>query len=131
MDLARALTDPSFYDCTACERNPGRKVQLGHDGPPLQFWRENLITGEKLEECPMRAMLRIREAEPRLVRELERMRLEYFPLYRDGHLLVAGGVTEQPARYLGYMRELSAMERLVEGKINSLKAKNDSDPGET
>lgn len=116
MDLARAQIGPDFYDCSVCEKDPGKKVLLGHDGPPLGLWKANTITGAPLTECPMRTMLRARESDPRLVREVERMRLEYFPLYQDGHLLVEGGVAHQPAKYLDYMRALSVMDRIVELK---------------
>lgn len=32
--------------------------------------------------------------------EIERYSRTYYPMYDDGHLLVAGGVGDQPARYL-------------------------------
>ena len=123
---ARARVGPEFYDCGTCD--PGRQVLLGHDGPPMGLWRSNMITGAPLRECPIRTMLRTREADPRLSREIERMRLEYFPLFRQGHLLAAGGVAAQPARYLEYMRELSAADELFQLRLRP--SNDDADGGD-
>lgn len=92
------------------------KVQLGHDGPPVMY-RENLITGEPLARCPLRAM---QLADPAVIDEAERMRLEYYPLYTAGHLLVEGGVADQPALYLAYMREIDDLAKLTDLKAKQL-----------
>lgn len=84
---------------------------LGHDGPPTQFWKENLIDGKKLERCPLR---QLQLADPSLVAEINRHVHEYFPFYEDGHLLVAGGVSDQPARYLAYMGEIRQVWGMVD-----------------
>lgn len=72
---------------------------LGHDGPPRQYWTENLITGDELKRCPVRDLLEARVADPPLANEFDRYVEVYFPAYKDGHLLVAGGIADQPARY--------------------------------
>ena len=56
---------------------------------------------------------------PALAREAERYADVYFPAYRDKHLLVAGGLSDQPARYLaiiGIVRDMDArtQQRLLE-----------------
>jgi hypothetical protein len=88
---------------------------LGHDGPPQAFWTENLITGAPLERCPLRAIQLARETDPAIAHEVDRYAATYYPLYRDGHLLVEGGIADQPARYLellGVMRDIDhEMER--------------------
>jgi hypothetical protein len=93
---------------------------LGHDGPPTNLWRENLLTGEPLSRCPVRTLQLAEEdlESAALVRELERVADVYFPAYEQGVLLEAGGVSDQPARYLdliGLVRELRAdtQERYV------------------
>lgn len=91
---------------------------LGCDGEaPTGYWRENLIDGRELLCCPMRTM---RLAPVALRREVERHVHEYYPLYKDGHLLVAGGVADQPARYLDYMRTIGAVERVQQAKYDAL-----------
>lgn len=127
MDLARAKIGPDFYDCSACEKDPSKKVLLGHDGPPLGLWQTNTFTEAPLTECPMRTILRARETSPRIAREVDRMQYEYLPLYKDGHLLVAGGVAEQPARYLAFMRELAMTEKLFQLKARPVAAGAEED----
>ena len=86
---------------------------LGHDAPPTSFWRENLITEAPLTECPLRTLLRASAAERD---ELDRHVTTYYPAYRDGHLLVEGGVADQPARYLAIVRQLRESEETQERK---------------
>lgn len=94
------------------------RQMLGCDGgPPTSYWRENLISDRPLKMCPMRTL---REAPPEVRREVERHVNEYYPLYKDGHLLVAGGVSDQPARYLEYMRLISAMEKVVQAQFDKI-----------
>lgn len=99
-----------MYDCAHCERNPGLKSALGHDGPPT-LYPSNLVTGEKFTRCPVRTIQLTRAADPALVEEVERHRVELYPLYRDKGLLIAGGgVGDQPNRYMAYMETIAALE---------------------
>ena len=92
---------------------------LGCDGePPLGYWRENLIDGRDLLCCPQHTLSLAPVA---LRREVERMVHEYYPLYQDGHLLVAGGVADQPARYMTYMRLIGDMEKRVQARYDELR----------
>jgi hypothetical protein len=97
------------------------KVMLGHDGPPTSFWRENLLTGEPLHECPLRTWLRAFEDQPALAQELVRYTGTYFPAYEDGHLLEAGGLADQPARYLDGMIAIRDTKRAVQARYDELK----------
>jgi hypothetical protein len=91
------------------------KAQLGHDGPPTNLWTENLITGAPLERCPVRTIQLAREQRDPIVEEVDRHADVYYPAYRDGFLLVRGGLSDQPARYL----ELIGAIREVEGKVET------------
>jgi hypothetical protein len=42
--------------------------------------------------------------------ELDRYVDLYYPAYQEGHLLVAGGISEQPARYLELIRAIADIE---------------------
>ena len=90
---------------------------LGHDGPPTQYWKENLIDGKPLERCPLRTILL---ADPNLVSEMTRHVNEYFPFYEDGHLLVAGGISDQPARSIAYMLEIKRVRQTVDARYAEL-----------
>lgn len=92
---------------------------LGHEGPPTAYWKENLVDGTKLERCPMRSLLL---ADPELVAEINRHVNEYFPFYEGGHLLVAGGISDQPARWVAYMLEINRDQQLVDLKFAELNA---------
>jgi hypothetical protein len=111
--LARRLGGPDVYRCSACAKTPALLEHLGHDGPPTNLWRENLLTGETLPRCPVRTLL-LADEDPgtsALARELDRYADVYFPAYEQGYLLEAGGVSDQPARYwelIGLVRELRA-----------------------
>jgi hypothetical protein len=78
---------------------------LGHDGPPTgPAWKENLVDGEATRalsgpDSPARRP-------EQLVAEIHRHVNEYYPFYEDGHLLSAGGISDQPARYIAYMLEI-------------------------
>lgn len=50
---------------------------------------------------------------------------EYHPHYARGHLLVAGGLMEQPARYLAFMAEIGAMKARVDQRFE-----DETDPGD-
>lgn len=112
------------YNCDFCEKNPGMKLQLGHDGPPTSPWTENLLTGEPLTECPLRTLLRAWDTAPQLAAELDRYLGTYYPLYQDGHLLEAGGVSDQPARYLDYIVAIRSTEAAVQKKRDEIEAAN-------
>lgn len=113
-----------MYNCTACGSNPGLKQMLGHDGTPTGPWTENLITGAPLTECPLRTILRAREASPDLIAEYDRYLNVYYPLYQDGHLLVEGGVAAQPARYLDFMLAIRETQNTVEVKELAIRREN-------
>ncbi len=118
MRLARALAGPEFYDCAACDRNPGLKPRLGHDGPPAALWLENLLTAEPLTRCPIR---QLQLAPPELQAELDRDR-RTLPLYQAGHLLIAGGISDQPARWLETMQEMAELEEQAQATYLKIKA---------
>ena len=96
---------------------------LGCDGePPTGYWRENLIDGRDLLCCPQ---LTRRMAPAELRREMDRMWSEYYPLYsKDGHLLVTGGIADQPARFMEYMRAIGETVKAMEAKHTEI-AKGD------
>lgn len=96
------------------------KQLLGHDGPPQSPWRENLITGKPLAECPLRTLLRKRENDPALVQEVSQHVRVYFPAFERGVLLVAGGLADQPARYLELMTRIGETRRAVEAKHDEI-----------
>lgn len=89
---------------------------LGHDGPPESYWRENLITDAPLALCPLRTLQLARESDPILSREVERYDQTLYPAWRDGHLLVKGGIGDQPARYLEIINLVRHFEIAVEEK---------------
>jgi hypothetical protein len=96
------------------------KQMLGHDGPP-QLHAKNLLTGEPFARCPMRTLLIAEEREPALVREVEMVRLELFPPYRDhGVLPVAGGLLDQPAKTMDYLRLFRGFDRLSQAKYDEI-----------
>ena len=107
MDLARRLGGNELYDCRSCAANPALFEQLGHDGPPTNYWRENLLSGEPLQRCPVRELLALRETDPRALTEFEQHVGTYWPAYKAGHLLVAGGIADQPARYVDMMHAIA------------------------
>lgn len=103
MDLARAVAgaDAKVYDCATCTAR-GHQALFGHDGPPLGLWRDNLVSGEPLQRCPMRDLLEWQDAGSPLLEELER-HLRYRRHYQQGVLLEAGGLAAQPARYIAWL----------------------------
>lgn len=109
--MGRRLGGKELYDCESCRIRPALYQMLGHDGPPTQYWKENLIDGKPLERCPVRSL---QLADPSLVAEINRHVNEYYPFYEDGHLLVAGGIADQPARTVTYMLEIKRVSQLVD-----------------
>jgi hypothetical protein len=109
--LGRSLGGKELYDCESCAKRPALYAILGHDGPPTQYWKENLIDGKSLERCPLRSLLL---ADPQLVAEINRHVNEYYPFYQDGHLLVSGGISDQPARTVAYMLEIKRVWAMVD-----------------
>lgn len=111
------------YSCSQCEKQPYLYAALGHDGPPQTFYRTNLVTGAELEECPVMTLLK---APPEIQAELQRMELEYYPMYEDGHLLVAGGLVDQPSRYLDWMRRIRDTKKRTEAAFHAKKPDEES-----
>jgi hypothetical protein len=105
------------------------REKLGHDGTPMDYWRENLLSGEPLSECPLRTILRAHEAPATaaLSREVD-ARLEHYPEYERGVLFRAGGIADQPARYLELMRRIDSMKNATEAKYLKLLEEKD-EPG--
>ena len=89
-------------------------AQLGHDGPPTFPWTENLLTGTPLPLCPLR---QLQLADPDLREEVLRWKGVHFPLFLKGHLLVSGGISEQPSRWLDAMLFLEQLEHQQEAKL--------------
>jgi hypothetical protein len=89
---------------------------LGHDGPPMGFWDKNLITDQPLERCPIRTLQLEHAKHPRIAREIERYDDTYYPMYVAGHLLVNGGISDQPARYLAIIGEIAAVDAKTQAK---------------
>ena len=118
--MARRLGGKELYDCRECGKNPALLEQLGHDGPPTNYWRENLITDEPLKRCPLRDLLQAHDHNPELAAEVDRYVGIYMPAYRDGHLLVGGGIADQPVRYLEIIREIAQLDAAAEVKYHEL-----------
>lgn len=72
----------------------------------------------------MRELLDAERRTPAVYAELELYVLTYWPAYRDGHLLVAGGVADQPARYLDMINEMQAAGVAAEIKYLEITAKD-------
>lgn len=94
---------------------------LGHDGAPTSIWKKNLIDGKPLERCPVRTL---QLADQSLVSEIHRHVNEYFPYYEDGFLLAEGGIADQPARYLAYMREIPRMRFIIDAKYKEARGED-------
>jgi hypothetical protein len=104
------------------------KAMLGHDGPPTSLWRANLISGDSFERCPVRT-IQLARADPRsVVHEVERYIDVYHPAYQDGHLLVQGGIADQPSRYLAIIGEIRAASARVERKMLEISKENADSP---
>lgn len=92
---------------------PFRLEQLGHDGPAQFPWTENLLTSKPIERCPIR---QLQLAPTDLREEVLRWKHTYFPLYEKGHLLVDGGIADQPARWLEAMLYLENLSARMDAK---------------
>jgi hypothetical protein len=95
------------------------RYMLGHDAPPTNFWRENLLTRAPLAECPLRTILKREAAHPQLAREMN-AHFRYYPAYTHGALLVQGGVADQPNRYLEYMALIDGSAHATEARYYEL-----------
>lgn len=84
---------------------------LGHDGVPTGFYRNNLVTGEPITRCPLRDWLDASEEVRSGIRMYEE---ELYTLYQDGFLHSAGGVGDQDARYIDFMRHISMVRKQTE-----------------
>lgn len=103
------------------------KQMLGHDGPPQGAFRKNLLTGEPLALCPIRSLQLAERRDPRLMREVETVRTELFPPYRDHGLLpLAGGVLDQPARTMDMLRLFGAYDKLADVRYTALRQPGDA-----
>jgi hypothetical protein len=54
-----------------------------------------------------------------LMAEIDRYTESYYPAYRDGHLLVAGGLADQPARYVELVQLTRSYEHAVQAKFDA------------
>jgi hypothetical protein len=72
-----------------------------------------------LDRCPLRT-LQLARAE--VVEEMDRYVDRYYPAYQDGHLLVAGGIADQPARYLDWMEQIARVDQAAKDKYHELTA---------
>ena len=113
-----------MYDCSQCEKTPAYLQLLGHDGPPTGLWQENLVTKAPLERCPLRTILL---ASPESRAELRRYVDSYLPAYRDGFLLVHGGLADQPARYVELIQLGRRLERQVDAKYLEVRSSEGGD----
>jgi hypothetical protein len=95
------------------------RYMLGHDGPPTNYWRENLLTRAPLAECPLRTIIKREATHPDLARELSR-HFGYYAAYERGALLVAGGVADQPNRYLDFMVQIDERRAAAEARYYDL-----------
>lgn len=121
----RSLVGEDFYTCQNCAEFPERYALLGHDGQP-QLWAENAITKAPLAMCPVRTF---QLAPEHLRNEITRMQVQYYPLYKRGHLLAGGGVEDQPAKYMDYMLLLEATENRWEAAYMKAKAEESNSDG--
>lgn len=123
MQLGRRLGGEHIYNCTACDANPLLRTMLGHDGPPTQYWRENLITGAPLARCPVRTLqLAGSGDEAPLLDELNRYLDVYYPALDAGFLLETGGVGDQPARYWDLIQAIRDTAARQQAKYDDLTA---------
>jgi hypothetical protein len=97
---------------------------LGHDGPPTNLWTRNLITNAPLARCPLRSVQLARESHPALSAEIDRAVDLLYPAYRDGHLLVAGGIGDQPHRYIALMGAIRDMKDAVDREFQRIQTHN-------
>jgi hypothetical protein len=97
---------------------------LGHDGPPAGIWTKNLVTREPLTRCPLRAIQIARETDPGLSADVDRHIDVLYPAYQDGHLLVAGGIADQPAHYVGMMGIIRDIETIAVSEFRRIKNDN-------
>ena len=122
-ELGRSLLGDDIYDCKGCEEAPFRLEQLGHDREPTGLWDSNLITDAPLTRCPVRLL---QLAEPEVRREILRWKDQY-PDFKKGHLLVAGGISDQPARWIEAMHCLESLDQRQQSKYLEIKKASDGD----
>jgi hypothetical protein len=61
---------------------------------------------------------------PVLAREAARYADVYYPAYRDKHLLVAGGIADQPARYLTILDVVRALDARTQKRLLEIEREN-------
>lgn len=60
-----------------------------------------------------------------LAAELQRYLDLYVPAYEDGHLLVSGGLADQPAGYLTTIQAVRSMRLAINAKWDELRAEQE------
>lgn len=106
-----------LYDCSSCAARPALKEMLGHDGPPTAYWREHLLTDAPLARCPVRDIL---DAPIDVREEVGELLQLLVPAYDAGHLLVAGGLADQPARYVEMIQLVRATRDRVSERLREI-----------
>jgi hypothetical protein len=115
--MGQRLGGKELYDCSSCAARPALRQMLGHDGPPTAVWREHLLTGQPLARCPVRDILDT----PADVRdELNEFMQLLVPAYDAGHLLVSGGISDQPARYVEMITHIRDTRALVAARLHEI-----------
>jgi hypothetical protein len=77
----------------------------------------------------MMTLIRAQKDHPRLAREVD-THLRYYGAYDRGVLLVAGGISDQPARYVDLMDKIDQQKNATEAKHLELMRKNGEDEPE-
>ncbi len=91
------------------------------------MYRENLVTGIALARCPRRDLLLAKSS---VTSGIESARLELYPLWLKGMLLLPGSVGEQPARDLAFMREFDSVRELTQAKADQIRTADGGADGE-
>jgi alkaline phosphatase len=72
----------------------------------------------------LRSIQLAREHTPTLSAHVDRHVDLLYPAYREGHLLVSGGIADQPNHYVEMMRVIRDMEALGEAVYRRITAEN-------
>lgn len=75
----------------------------------------------------MRTIQLAHESRAPIAAELHRYTTTYYPAYQDGHLLVRGGIGDQPARYLAIIGAIRDMNATMDAKDNDITQANESE----
>ena len=71
------------------------------------MWDENLVTEKRLVLCPIKSLL---DADATVRSEVYELAYVHFPLFKGGHLLVRGAISDQPAWWLEAMMFLETLD---------------------